>query len=132
MAAVTSGSWRVDPDGVDSVLQRVGKAGEAIATALQPLDAAVKSGATAADGLDGGMVCTVGVPSAGLISAALDAFMADVSADIGVISQRVPAAAHGLHEAAQAVISGDDEMAARIQAAALQAMHPGIGHPGAQ
>lgn len=123
MGAVAAGTWQVDPHGVQSVLQDVTTAATAIAKALEPLDGAAQGGSAAADGLDT-VACTVGVPSEGLISAAMHAFLETISTRIAEIDTRVPTAATALHDAANAVIAGDDEIASQIQGTMLAAMLP--------
>jgi hypothetical protein len=123
VGAGTAGSWQVDPHGVQSVLQDVATAGTAIAKAVQPLAGAAQGGSAAADGLDT-VACTVGVPSEGLISAAMQAFLETISTRIAEIDTRVPTAATALHDAANAVLAGDDEIAAQIQGTMLAATLP--------
>jgi len=110
--------YRVQPDAVQAVLGDTAVAGSAIAKAARPLSAALKEAGGAADGTAG----------AGLISAALQALEADVAHGMAVITTRLPAASHGLRNATEAVIAGDQEMAGQIHSEASGSFQPPAGN----
>ncbi|TCK63854.1 DUF6507 family protein [Curtobacterium sp. PhB136] len=103
---MTSGSWKIDPAGVRSVLDGMQTSLDGTAAALQ----SVQTGVTDASGGAGAVV-----------NEALGAFVDQVSDDVDQVTFRLIGGVQGVHGAVDAYVRGDLEMAAASQRAGITA-----------
>ncbi|MDQ1135399.1 hypothetical protein QE410_000198 [Microbacterium sp. SORGH_AS 1204] len=103
--------WRIQPSGVVAVLQEVNVDAEALGAALNSLTPALEGAVTATQ--------------SGAISEAVQAyFQQEEGPRIQGMSTRIGAAANGVVTATEAYVTGDMDMAANAQAAAVAAVYP--------
>lgn len=102
--------WRVDPGGVQRVLDGVDTAAGPIASALNSLPAQLSAGVD-------------GTRSAEAV-AAMDAFVQAQSLDLSMIQNRIPSAKQAVTDATNAVTAGDLAMAQSTQAQAASVWNP--------
>lgn len=100
--------YRIDPAGVQRVLERTGQAAEGFETDLQPLPGYVEAAAGACG-------------NSGAIVPALDLFFTEQGKQMKAIGQQVNACLTGAVAATKAYIDGDVEMMLTYQRNASQA-----------
>ncbi|MFJ3385984.1 MULTISPECIES: DUF6507 family protein [unclassified Curtobacterium] len=103
---MSSGSWKIDPAGVRSVLDGMQTSLDGTAAALQ----SVQTGVADASGGAGAVV-----------NEALGAFVDQVSDDVDQVTFRLVGGVQGVHGAVDAYVRGDLEMAAEFQRAGTTA-----------
>lgn len=102
-------SWSIQPSGVVAVLRDVNVDAEALGAALNSLSPALEGAVTAT--------------RSGAISEAVQAYFTQVEGPrIQGMSARIGAAASGVVSATEAYVTGDMEMAANAQSAAVAAV----------
>ena len=113
--------WKIQPQGVISVLTAVQAGAQALGDSVKTLPADAQESVTATN--------------SGAIGAAMQAFFeSSVSLQLGGVSTRINAAMTGASDATQAYLNGDLQMAASTQADQVAAGNgqlpgsPGHGH----
>ncbi|MCJ1713882.1 DUF6507 family protein [Curtobacterium sp. VKM Ac-2922] len=94
-------TYNVDPAGVKTVLTDVATTSQPVMDALGQIDGAVQSVATAAQ--------------SELVNGALTRFFDAMSGHVTTITRHVPAAIDGAVAATNAVVHGDDDIAATME-----------------
>jgi Family of unknown function (DUF6507) len=103
--------YRIDPKGVETVLNATKSDAEKFGTILKPLQGWVEFAATGTDG-------------SGAIVPALQSFFESQSVGLKAINSRVGAAINGAYEATKAYVDGDLEMVQTYQRNAAIAANP--------
>ena len=103
--------YRIDPNGVETVLNATKSDAEKFGTILKPLQGWVEFAAT-------------GTGGSGAIVPALQSFFENQSVGLKAINTRVGAAINGAYEATKAYIDGDLEMVQTYQRNAATAANP--------
>ncbi|BDZ50321.1 hypothetical protein GCM10025867_25620 [Frondihabitans sucicola] len=110
-------TWKVDPNGVKTVLGNVESASQPIFDSLGKIDAEVTGAAKGAQSQ--------------MILSALGEFFTSIEKSVTTIGNRVPAACDGAAAATMAIVRGDEEMAAtaerNAQASALSGTFTAFG-----
>jgi hypothetical protein len=103
--------YRIDPNGVETVLNATKSDAEEFGTILNPLQSWVEFAAT-------------GTGGSGAIVPALQSFFENQSAGLEAIGTRVGAALTGAYQATKAYVEGDLEMVQTYQQNAVIAANP--------
>jgi Family of unknown function (DUF6507) len=105
--------YRIDPNGVETVLNATKSDAEKFGTILKPLQGWVEFAAT-------------GTGGSGAIVPALQSFFENQSAGLDAIGTRVGAAITGAYQATKAYLDGDMEMVQTYQQNAVIAGNPQV------
>ncbi len=105
MGVVAMGSWQVDPAGVQKIIDDVSQSAEDLGRFLSTLGDDLQSVVTGTQSAE--------------VASALQAFLDVHAGHISTIENRIPLVLEAISGATNAVLSGDEQMAASTQTAAI-------------